>query len=506
MANSWFLLLAVISALAFISKTIFKQKPQKHLPPGPNPWPIIGNLNLIAFDPRRSIQSLCEKYGDIMLLKFGKFPVVIASSSEMARQFLKVNDAIFASRPALAAGKFTGYDYKNMAWAPHGPHWIQARKIYHMEVFSDKKMESFEHIRVEERRGLVSRLCSLSGKTIMLKDHLSKYTLSIICRMLISKKYFVESEHENSTSKHLESMVEELLDLNGAFNIGDWIPWLSFLDLQGYVQKMKALQKKLDKFYDYVIDDHEARRAEEKDFNPKDLVDVLLQLAEDPNLEVKITRDRIKGLIQDIFNGGIDSTANAIEWAIRETLKHPHIAKKAKAELDKVIGRKRWVEEKDLTQLPYIDAIVMETLRLHPLATFLTYHYSIEDSKVAGYDMPKGTTVLINIWSIARDPKTWDSPNEFLPERFSGKEVDVLFGSNFTLLPFGSGRRRCPGLSFGLKVLRITLANLLHGFNLKLGEGIRVKDVCLEDMGTAITRPKVPLAVVVEPTLPHDLY
>ncbi|KAH6775168.1 hypothetical protein C2S52_012729 [Perilla frutescens var. hirtella] len=506
MDNSWVLLLAAVSALAFISKTIFKQKPQKNLPPGPNPWPIIGNLNLIAFDPRRSVQSLCQKYGDIMLLKFGKFPVVIASSSEMARQFLKVHDAVFASRPALAAGKFTGYDYKNTGWAPYGPHWIQARKIYHMEVFSDKKMESFVHIRDEERRGLVSRLCSLSGKTIMLKDHLSKYTLSIMCRMLISKKYFVESQHENSTLKDLDSMVGELLDLNGAFNIGDWIPWLSLFDLQGYVRKMKALQKKLDKFHDYVIDDHEVRRAAEKDFISKDLVDVLMQLSEDSNLEVKITRDHIKGLVQDLFNGGIDSTSGAIEWAIRETLGHPHVAEKAKAELDKVIGRKRWVEEKDLSQLPYIDAIVMESLRLHPLATFLTYHYSIEDAKVAGYDIPKGTTVLINVWSITRDPKTWDSPNEFLPERFLGKEVDVLLGSNFALLPFGSGRRRCPGLSFGLKVLRITLANLLHGFDLKLGEGVRFEDVSLEDMGTAVTRPKVPLAVVVEPTLPHDLY
>lgn len=120
------------SAFAFVVKKFFKQNPKINLPPGPKPWPVIGNLDLIAFDPRRSVHSLCRKYGDIMLLYFGGFPVVVASSSEMApRQFLKVHDSVFASRPALAAGKYTAYEYKNSAWAPYGPHWIQARKIYH---------------------------------------------------------------------------------------------------------------------------------------------------------------------------------------------------------------------------------------------------------------------------------------------------------------------------------------------------------------------------------------
>lgn len=301
MENTWFLLLALVSVLTFAAKKLLKRDPKRNLPPGPKPWPVIGSLNLIAFDPRRSIHSLCRKYGDIMLLYFGGFPVVVASSSEMARQFLKVHDSVFASRPALAAGKYTAYEYKNSAWAPYGPHWIQARKIYHMEVFNDKRFESFKYIRVEERRALVSRLCSLSGKTIMLKEHLSKYTLSIICRMLITKKYFIGSEREKPAAMNLdelESLLEELLCLNGTFNIGDWIPWLDFLDLQGIVRKLKAVQAKLDRFHDYVIDDHQAAKAADEDFEPKDLVDVLLQQAENPNLEVKLTRDHVKGLIQ----------------------------------------------------------------------------------------------------------------------------------------------------------------------------------------------------------------
>ncbi|KAG8378520.1 hypothetical protein BUALT_Bualt08G0145600 [Buddleja alternifolia] len=236
-----------------------------------------------------------------MQLKFGKFPVVVASSPEMAKQFLKIHDRVFASRPALAAGKYSGYNYQAMSSAPYSPHWRQAGKIFLNEIFNAKKLESHEHIRAEERHKFFSRLCSLSGKPVMLRDHLSRYTLSTISRIVLSNKYFSESENEESivNMDELLGLVDEWCLLNGVFNIGDWIPWLSFLDLQGYIKKMKALYKNFDRFHNYVIDDHQAKRAADKDFVAKDVVDVLLQLADDPNLEVKLTKDCVKGLLQD---------------------------------------------------------------------------------------------------------------------------------------------------------------------------------------------------------------
>ncbi|KAH6834012.1 hypothetical protein C2S53_004814 [Perilla frutescens var. hirtella] len=201
----------------------------------------------------------------------------------------------------------------------------------------------------------------------------------------------------------------------------------------------------------------------------------------------------------------MDTLASSIEWGVHEILRQPRIAEKAKAELDRVIGRTRWVEEKDLSNLPYIDAIVMESFRLHPLGTLLAPHCAIHDCNVAGYDISKGTTVLINTWSIGRDPIAWDSPEEFLPERFLGKDVDML-GSNFALLPFGSGRRRCPGYNLGLKIVRTMLANLLHGFDLKLIDGMRPQDVSIEEEYGLSTHPKHPIAIFMEPTLPSHLY
>ncbi|PIN03538.1 Cytochrome P450 CYP2 subfamily [Handroanthus impetiginosus] len=509
MEVSWLLilpLLYIIAALALISKRIAKQKPQPKLPPGPKPWPIIGNLNLIGSIPHQSFHFLSRKYGEIMLLKFGKFPVVVASSPEIAKQFLKIHDTVFASRPALAAGKYTSYNYSDMMWAPYGPYWRQTRKIYLSEVFSARRLESFEHIRMEEGRNFISSLRSLSGKRVVLRDHLMRLTLSTISRIAIGNKYFSESENEKSIIKmdELRGMLDEWFLLNGVFNIGDWIPWLSSLDLQGYVKKMMDLHKKLDRFLTSVIDDHLDRRNEEKGFHSKDVADKLLQLAEDPNLEVRLTRDCVKALVQNLLVGGTDTSATTVEWTLHEILRQPHILQKAKEELNRVIGRNRWVEENDCSQLTYIDAIIMESMRLHPLGTLLGPHYAIEDCKVAGYDISKGTTVLINTWSIGRDPISWDKPEEFLPERFIGKEIDML-GSNFALLPFGSGRRRCPGYNLGLKVVRTTLANLLHGFELKLVEGMRIEDICMEEEYGLSTHPKKPLEIIVEPTLSSHL-
>ena len=208
---------------------------------------------------------------------------------------------------------------------------------------------------------------------------------------------------------------------------------------------------------------------------------------------------------QELLTGGTDTSAISLEWAMSELLKHPHIIKKATEELDKVVGRHRWVEEKDIPQLPYLNAIVKETMRLHPAVVFLVPHLATKDSKIAGYDIKKGTVVFINTWSIGRDPSLWDAPEEFYPERFLGKEIEVK-GQSFELLPFGSGRRMCPGYNLGLKMIGSGLANMLHGFNWSLPDNMKAEDLNMdESYGLVITR-KSPLVVIAEPRLPMHLY
>ncbi|PRQ47022.1 putative flavonoid 3'-monooxygenase [Rosa chinensis] len=509
---SWAVLtLSWLFLLALVSKIFFSQLRKLNLkfPPGPKPWPIVGNLNLINGPlPHQSLHKLSQTYGPIMQLKFGSYPVVVASTAEMAKQFLKTHDHVFASRPRTAAGKYITYNYLNITWSPHGPYWRQGRKIFLSELFSSKRLESFAYIRVEEIRSFISRLCALPEKPVMLKEHLSRLTLSVMTRCVMGKEYFREPEFQRSVMRieEFQEMLDEVFLLNGVFNIGDWIPWLDFLDLQGYVKRMKALTKKSEPFYDYVLDEHKAKSEGVKDYVAKDMVDLLLQLVDDPDLEVKLTNDSVKAFIQDLIAGGTDTSATTLEWAMSELIKQPHLIRKATEELDRVIGRERWVEEKDIPQLPYVDAIMKETMRKHPVVVLLPPHLALQDCNVAGFDILKGTRVFINTWSIGRDPSVWDAPEEFNPERFLGNKAIDVKGQSFELLPFGSGRRMCPGYSLGLKMIGSCLANMLHGFNWKLPENMKPEDLSMDEVYGLATLRKFPLVAVVEPRLPIHLY
>ncbi|KAJ3693301.1 hypothetical protein LUZ60_008781 [Juncus effusus] len=507
---SWamsFLAIVLSTILLLKSLSYFRSSRVKYnLPPGPKPWPIIGNLNLIGSLPHRSLHALTQKYGPLTYLHFGSYPVIVGSSVELAKFILKTHDVLFIDRPKLAAGKYTTYNYSDITWSQYGPYWRQARKMCIMELFSAKRLESYEYIRAEEINALLRDLFKSSGKVVNLKDCLTTISLNVISRMVLGKKYLDNLEGAIVTPEEFKSMLDELFLLNGVLNIGDYIPWLDFLDLQGYIKRMKQVSKKLDRFLEYVLDEHNERRQKEgEEFVSKDMVDVLLQLADDPTLEVKLKREGVKGFTQDLIAGGTESSAVTVEWALSELLKRPEIFKKATEELDRVIGRNRWVEEKDMHKLPYIEAIMKETMRLHPVAPMLVPRQTREDATYNGYDIPAGTRVLVNVWTIGRDPTVWDKPEEFRPERFIGKTIDVK-GQDYELLPFGSGRRMCPGYSLGLKVIQVSLANVLHGFEWKLPEGMDKSDLSMEEIFGLSTPKKVPLRAVPEPKLPAHLY
>ncbi|XP_030490755.2 trimethyltridecatetraene synthase [Cannabis sativa] len=516
---TFLLTLATLASFIILISKRLNSSPKLHPPPGPKPWPLIGNLNLIGPLPHQSLHKLSQKYGPIMQLKFGSFPVVVVSSAEMAKLILRTHDHVFASRPKTAAGKYTGYNYSKLTWSPYGPHWRQGRRIFLTELFNSKRLESYEYIRVEERRQFLSRLFALSGKPVVIKEQLSRVTLSVISRIVLGKKYFKEPESASSTPEttslvkleEFQEMLDELFLLNGVLNIGDWIPFLSFLDLQGYVKRMNSLSKKFHRFHDHVIDEHKANRMEQGqkgNFEPKDMVDFLLELRETPDLEVKLSYDSIKAFIQELVAGGTDTSATTVEWAMSEVIRQPNIIEKAKEELDRVIGQQRWVEERDIPNLPYIDSIIKETMRKHPVAVLLAPHFALRDCHVSGYDIRQGTTVFVNTWSLGRDPSAWDKPDEFRPERFLEPDkmgVDIN-GQSFELLPFGSGRRMCPGYSLGIKMISSILANMLHGFTWKLPETMDGEDVSMEEVYGLATIRKVPLVAVMEPRLPIHLY
>uniref|UniRef100_A0ACD5YEU5 Uncharacterized protein n=1 Tax=Avena sativa TaxID=4498 RepID=A0ACD5YEU5_AVESA len=510
----WASFLGIVVATVLFLKAVLGRRSRKYnLPPGPKAWPIIGNLNLIGTLPHRSIHALAKQYGPLVQLQFGSFPVVVGSSVEMAKFFLKTHDVVFTDRPKTAAGKHTTYNYCDITWSPYGAYWRQARKMCLTELFSAKRLESYEYIRREEVLALLRDLhrgaaTAGAGRALVLKDYLSTVSLNVITRMVMGKKYLEKEVRDESgavitTPDEFKWMIDELFLLNGVLNIGDSIPWLDWMDLQGYIKRMKKLSKMFDRFLEHVVEEHsERRRCDGESFVAKDMVDVLLQFASDPSLEVKLNREGVKAFTQDLIAGGTESSAVTVEWALSELLKKPEVFAKATEELDSVIGRGRWVTEKDIPSLPYIEAIVKETMRLHPVAPMLVPRLSREDTSIGGYDIPAGTRVLVSVWSIGRDPELWDAPEEFMPERFLGSRLDVK-GQDYELLPFGSGRRMCPGYSLGLKVIQVSLANLLHGFTWRLPNGV---ELSMEEIFGLSTPRKFPLEAIVEPKLPAHLY
>lgn len=230
------LLLAVFSVLL---NALLRRSSRKklNLPPGPAGWPIIGNLDLMGTLPHRSIHELSRRYGTVMQLRFGSVPVIVGSSVDAAKQILKTMDLTFASRPKTAAGKYTTYNYADITWSPYGPYWRQARKMCATELFSSRRLDEYEYIRVEETAALLRGLSRLAGAGVSIKDLLSTVSLNVISRMVLGKRYLDEKEGAAAgvTPEEFKKMLDELFLLNGVLNIGDYIPWLSFLDLQGSV-------------------------------------------------------------------------------------------------------------------------------------------------------------------------------------------------------------------------------------------------------------------------------
>ncbi|CAO2189710.1 unnamed protein product [Urochloa humidicola] len=353
-------------------------------------------------------------------------------------------------------------------------------------------------------------VAAAGGEVVVVKEHLLMVTLNVVSCMVLGKKYVGEEVGDGAaaTPEEFRWMIEEIFFLNGAIHIGDMVPWLGWFDPNGYVARMKRLAKKFDAFVEHVLHEHDDRRRREGPtaFVPKDMVDILLQLPDDPNLDVPIDRDGVKASILELITGGTDTSSVTVEWAMSELLRSPDALTKATEELDRIVGRDRLVTEGDIPNLPYLEAIVKESMRLHPVVPMLVPRVSREDTSVDGYDIPKGTRVLVNTWAISRDPAVWgDMAEKFRPERFIGSEVDVK-GQHLELLPFGSGRRMCPAHNLGLRMVQLVLANLLHGFKWRLPDGVVAEKLSMEEkFGISVSRMDQ-LRAIPEPRLPGHLY
>ncbi|KAL1558998.1 cytochrome P450 71AU50-like [Salvia divinorum] len=296
--------------------------------------------------------------------------------------------------------------------------------------------------------------------------------------MVFGKKYADKDIDERG----FKTVIQEWVKLGAVPNLGDSFPFLGVLDLQGLTRKMKALGKVYDDFFEKVIEDHV--RAGYGPEQTKDIVDTMMTTMQSGECEFQFDRRNIKAIMLDLLIGSMDTAAASVEWILSELLRNPTVMKKLQNELEEVVGLKRMVEESDLEQLEYLDMVVKETFRLHPVGPLLIPHYSREDIKVNGYDIPKGSRILINTYAIGRDPNVWTDPEMFIPEKFIGSDIDVK-GQHFQLLPFG-----------GLIQVRLIVSQLVHCFDWQLPNDMSQEELDMnEEFGIVVSRANHLMAI-----------
>ncbi|KAJ4914122.1 hypothetical protein Rs2_08743 [Raphanus sativus] len=498
------LLIPTILITVLITKLLLRlYQSNKNLPPSPRLcFPIIGHLHLLR-QPllHRTLLRLSHSLGPVFSLRLGSRLAVIVSSPAAAEEcFLTKNDIVLANRPRFIMGKYVAYDYTSMVTAPYGDHWRNLRRITALEVFSTHRLNGSAEIRQDEVKRLLQKLHGLSVQRpakVELRPLLTDLTLNVITRMMTGKRFSEEDEGEKEKiSSEFRELVVEILELSAADNPADFLPALRWYDYKGYIKRAKRVGEKMDSLLQGFLDEHRANRGR-MEFKNTMIAHLLDSQEKEPHYYNDVT---IKGLILMMVIGGTDTSALTVEWAMSNLLNHPQVFETTRQNIDAHMepssssSNRRLLKEDDQVNMDYLNNVVSETLRLCPVAPLMVPHFSSSDCVIGGFDIPRDTIVLVNLWAIHRDPSVWDDPTSFKPERFERRDQLGQYSSK--MMPFGLGRRVCPGLGLANRVVGLVLGSMVQCFEWESGSGGPV------DMteGPGLSMPKAePLVVTCRP-------
>ncbi|KAJ8762448.1 hypothetical protein K2173_007887 [Erythroxylum novogranatense] len=489
---------------------VFKLVLQKYgkrtnkLPPSPPSLPILGHLHLVNQPMYRSLGDLCTKYGDVLLLRFGTRKVLVVSSPSAVKECFTKNDIIFSNRPRLIAGEHLHYNYRAIGFSSYGDHWRNLRRVTSMELFSTSRLNKFSKIRQEEVQLLLKKLfqesVDVKEKRVNLSSLFMELTFNVVLRMIAGKRYYGKGVADDE-AKEFRDLIREYMEVHGSVNLNDIFPVLQWVDFQGIERRMIRVMKKVDAFVQHLVNEQRKKRAESSlgvsGLNSIDresgttLVDAMLSLQEtQPEL---YPDEDIKAVIMEMLTAGSETSAITMDWAMSLLLNNPEAMQKTVADIEAVVGVRRLVDEATLPNLNYLQNVINETFRLYPAGPLLVPHESSEDCIVSDFHVPKGTILLVNAWKIHRNPKYWVEPEKFMPERFEGGEVE-----RHNLVPFGAGRRICPGAALGRRTVGLTLGALIQCFEwsriseekIDMTEGIGLSMPKLESL-EALCKPRI---------------
>ncbi|CAM0870913.1 unnamed protein product [Alopecurus aequalis] len=464
------------------------RRPSRRLPPSPPGWPVIGHLHLLTDMPHHALAELATSMrAPLLHVRLGSIPALVISKPDLARAALTTSDAALASRPHLLSAQILSFGCSDVTFAPAGPYHRMARGVVVSELLSARRVANYGSVRVSEVRRLLSHLTkNTSPETpVDLSICLLNMANDVLCRVAFGLRF------QHGKEDRLATVLAEAQYLLAGFTIGDFFPELEPIasTITGLRRRLKKCQADLRAISQNIIDDHISQRTGDQ---AEDFVDVLLRIQKSSDLDVPLTDDNLMGLVLDMFMAGTDTTFATMEWVMTELVRHPRVLRKAQDEVRRVVGAKGHVEEADLGDLSYLRAVIKETFRLHPPVPLLVPRESVAPCSLGGYHIPARTRVFINTFAMGRDPDIWENPLEYLPERFGGK-MD-LKDQDYRLLPFGAGRRGCPGYTFAQPTIELTLASLLYHFEWALPAGV---DVTLQETFGLATKKRDPLLVAV---------
>ncbi|TVU46271.1 hypothetical protein EJB05_05796, partial [Eragrostis curvula] len=474
------LLFILLSSFLVVKKSSNSSLPSSsrpRLPPGPWQLPLVGSLHHLLLSrhggnlPHRTLRDLSARHGPLMMLRLGAVPCLVVSSAEAAREVMTSHDAAFASRhqtPTLAVFSRGGRD---ILFSPYGDLWRQLRRLCVLELFSARRVQSFRRVREEEAASLIRSVAA---------DVANAGAVDVgekICRAMNDS---VVRSAVGSRCPRRDEFLRELyraVKLTAGFNLADLYPSSKVVRaLSPALRETERCDRNVRSIMAEII------REDAVDVDEEDhLLAVLLRLQKDGDAQGPLTTEIITTLILEIFSAGSETSSTTLEWAMSELVKNPRVMQKAQAEVREAFKGKHKLSEADMEKLSYLPLVIKETMRLHIPVPFLLPRVCRETCRVMGYDIPEGTKVLINAWAIARDDKYWEDPKVFKPERFETSNVDSK-GADFEFIPFGAGRRMCPGMALGLVNMELALASLLYHFDWTLPNGKSMEELDMSEM------------------------
>nr|CAB3483731.1 unnamed protein product [Digitaria exilis] len=486
--------LLLISILILVSSWSKKSR-KRRWPPGPWGLPFLGSIHhLLTSQPHAALRDLADKYGPVMYLRLGQIDTVVISSPAAAQEVLQTNDLSFASRPSMLVTEIICYNNLDVGFSPYGPYWRALRKLCTVELLSTRRVRQLAPIRDRETMALLGEIGAAAGDG----QAVNLSSLLISCANNITGMATFGDRCSDERKRQFLSAMDVTIQYGSGFCVSDLFPSLRFLDSIS-VFRLQRVHRHLDDLLDKIITECEARQKVGDVGGEDDLLSVMLRIRDEQELEFPINTTNIKAVVVDLFMAGTETTSAATEWVMSEFMKNPTVMEKAQMEVRQAFNNTSPREhEVHMDKLPYTRMMIKETMRLYPPVPLLLPRICRETCEVGGFEIAKGTRVIINAWAMARNPNYWEDAGEFMPERFENSMIDYR-GTQFQYLPFGSGRRMCPGSGFAITTLEFIVARLLYYFDWSLPSGMQPEELDMDMVVGASARRKNQLRLMASP-------